>query len=107
MEAVARRGYDDRIVMARTFTKRAAFGMRWRDWFCVIDQKRNTAMLFHLAGDSQADVAAENPELVRMFRYWHLRRLLEAAEDEGRAIEVDLKKLSKEEIENLKSLGYL
>jgi arylsulfatase A-like enzyme len=107
MEAVARRSYDDRIVMARTFAKRDAFGMRWRDWFCVIDQKRNTEQLFHLAGDSQADVAAENPGLVRLFRYWYLRRLLRAAEDEGSAIEVDLKKLSPEEIENLKSLGYL
>lgn len=107
MEGLAGPDYDDRFVVARTFAKQSAFGLRWRDWFYVNEQKTNNEQLFHLAGDPQANVAAANPEIVRLFRFWFIRQSWQAAKDEGKAIEVDLKKLSPEEIENLKSLGYL
>ncbi len=98
---------DDRFVVSWAFSTSETFGIRWRDWYYIREIRSGKERLFRLDGDPLADVAGANP-VVRTFL--HLRFLdwyYRASREEGQSVNIDMKKLPPEEIENLRSLGYL
>lgn len=107
LEAVHSPELDDRFVVSWAFSTHETFGIRWRNWYYIKEIRSGRERLFRLDGDPLTDVADENP-VVRTF--FHLRFLdwyLRASLEEGQSVNVDMKKLPPEEIENLRSLGYL
>ncbi len=83
--------------------------MRWRNWYYIFYLHDNSEALFDLKGDPLRDVVSvvENKNLVTFFRSRFLSWLYPFDNLERTSQSVDLKKLPKEEYENLKSLGYI
>jgi hypothetical protein len=98
---------DERLVVARTLNRCAKYGLRWKDWYYLIDLGNNQDQLFALAVDPLTDVGDRHPRarafLKARFLDWysHFRDLKDYS------IQMNLKNLPAGEIEEMKTLGYL
>lgn len=109
LDAINTRKEDDSFAFSTSFGMPPAIGIRWRGWYYIIYTHNNAEELFDLKGDPIKDVAGlnENEDLVTFFRAKFLHWLYPFDNLERTSQSVDLKKLPKEEYENLKSLGYI
>jgi arylsulfatase A-like enzyme len=101
---------DDRFAFSTTFKIPPSIGMRWRSWYYMLHLRRNNKEeLYNLDTDPLADVAAvrENQDILTFFRAKFLDWYIDFDNLERTSQSIDLKKLPKEEYENLKSLGYI
>jgi|GEM_PF-611854 len=109
LESIKIKNEDDRFAFSTTFGNPPSIGIRWRSWYYIIHMINNQEQLYHLKIDPLKDVAAlkENEDVVTFFRAKFLNWLINFDNLERASQSVDLKKLPKEEYENLKSLGYI
>jgi hypothetical protein len=89
------------------FSTSETFGMRWRSWYYIRELHAGKERLFRLDGDPLTDVADEEPAVRTFFHLRFLDWYFRASSMKGQSVSIDLKKLPPEEIENLRSLGYL
>ncbi len=96
---------DDRMVTSRTGTQPAAYGVRWRDWYYILNLGNNSEQLYRLTVDPLHETA--HPEirsfLKSRFLDWYAR-FRNGSENAGA---ITLKDLPASDIEEMKTLGYL
>jgi len=100
-------GLDDRMIVSRTKTKCPHYGLRWKNWYYIIDFASNAEKLFLLTADPRRDVGAAKPQvrafLKARFLAWYAR-FRDGSDD---AAEIAKKSLPAEDLEEMKTLGYL
>lgn len=109
LEAMNIKEEDDTFAFSTSFGTPPSVGIRWRNWHYIIHQHDNSEELFNLEKDPLKNTAEleDNKDLVIFFRAKFLAWLHPMDNLERTDQSVDLKKLPKEEYENLKSLGYI
>jgi arylsulfatase A-like enzyme len=107
LPAVASREQDDAMSLSRSFSNVGDFGLRWRDWYAIINLAAGTETLYRRAEPVFAEVGAGMENVRLLFRVQFLEWLGRFAEAADRPVPVDLRTLPKNELENLRSLGYI
>ncbi len=109
LESIMIKKEDDSFAFSTSFGTPPVVGIRWRRWHYIIYMHNNAEELFDLKGDPSKNVAGlkENEDLVVFFKAKFMHWLHPFDNLERTSQSVDLKKLPKEEYENLKSLGYI
>jgi arylsulfatase A-like enzyme len=98
---------DERMVVSRTFNRCPTYGMRWRNWYYLIDLGDNEEQLFQLEIDPRQDVAGRYPQVCGNFKVRFLDWYGRFRDSKDYSGEINLKKLPASEIEEMKTLGYL
>lgn len=106
LQAVAAPGLDDTLVIARTIIGPLTYGVRWQNWYYMYNMKNSREKLFQMKSGNPDSIADKHPELCRML-YLRLLDRINQSQTEATIKKIDTSKLSKKEIENLKTLGYL
>lgn len=107
MESIEKNDIDDTFAFSTTFTDRPAYGIRWRDWYYIINTVNNQEELYHLKGDPLINVLLQYPDVATFFKAKVLSWLVEYDNLERESQHIDLKKLPRDIRHNLKSLGYI
>jgi arylsulfatase A-like enzyme len=110
LTSIKKRKIDDRFAFSTTFKIPPSIGMRWRSWYYILHLRRNNKEeLYNLDTDRLRDVAAsrENRDILTFFRAKFLNWYIEFDNLGRTGQSIDLKKLPTEELENLRSLGYI
>jgi hypothetical protein len=96
------------MAVARSFSKAGDLGLRWRDWYAVVNLASGTEALYGRAKPVFTEIEAGAEDDVRLlFKVRFLDWLCRFAEADDRPVPVDLQTLPKNELENLRSLGYI
>ena len=99
---------DDAMAVARSFTNVGDFGLRWRDWYSIINLASGAQTLYARGKPVFPEVSEGEEEDIRLFfKVRFLEWLGRFAEADGHPLPLDLKTLPKNELENLRSLGYI
>ncbi|TFG74008.1 MAG: hypothetical protein E4H23_12665, partial [Chrysiogenales bacterium] len=98
---------DDRIVVCRTGSHYATYGLRWKKWHYLINLFNNREKLFSLTEDPYQDIGASHPALKTILKARFLSWYARFRNSSGKGAEISLKSLPASEIEELKTLGYL
>jgi arylsulfatase A-like enzyme len=107
LDAATMEQENDNIAVCCSFNTRADFGLRWRQWYAIINLGTRGETLYH-AADPFFQKIREPEESVRTFlKARFLEWLKRFSEIDERPVRIDLNSLPKNEIENLRSLGYL
>lgn len=110
LKSIEIKDLDDTFAFSTTFLTPPSISIRWRNWYYVIHQRRNNSEeLFNLDEDRLKDISTlpENKDMLTFFRTKFIRWLVDFDNLERTSQSMDLKKLPKDEYENLKSLGYI
>ena len=108
LPTIAAPGPNDAMAVARSFSKAGDFGLRWRDWYAVVNLASGTETLYGRAKPVFTEIGAGAEDDVRLlFKVKFLDWLGRFAEADDRPVPVDLRTLPKNELENLRSLGYI
>jgi arylsulfatase A-like enzyme len=108
LPAIAAVRPDDAMAVARSFSIVGDFGLRWRDWYAVVNLASGTETLYGRAKPVFTEIGAGAEDDVRLlFKVRFLDWLGRFAEADDRPVSVDLRSLPKNELENLRSLGYI
>ncbi len=107
LPAVAAREQDDAMSVSRSFSNVGDFGLRWRDWYAIINLGAGTETLYRRAEPVFAEAGAGTENVRLLFKVRFLDWLGRFAELDDRPVPVDLRTLPKNELENLRSLGYI
>ncbi|TRZ91768.1 DUF229 domain-containing protein [bacterium] len=98
---------NDDIAVSCSFIDVADFGLRWRQWYDIINMGTGRETLYR-AADPFFQEILEPEESVRTFlKARFLEWLKRFSEIDQTPVRIDLNGLPKNEIENLRSLGYL
>jgi arylsulfatase A-like enzyme len=100
-------GLDDRMVVFRTKTKCPSYGMRWRNWFYIIDFAGNGEKLYLLTADTRRDIAAARPQVRAFLKARFLAWYAQFRDGSDDPAEIAKNSLPKEDLEEMKTLGYL
>lgn len=98
---------DDRMVVSRTLNRCGKYGLRWKNWYYMIDLGNNYDQLFSLTENPLRDCGARRPEVRTFLKARFLAWLSRFRNGSGHAAEIALKSLPASEIEEMKTLGYL
>jgi arylsulfatase A-like enzyme len=85
----------------------ATYSMRWKNWYYILDTKTREAQLYQLDGDPQRDVLRLNPTIATLFAARFISWYKNFEKLDVPLGRLRLPKLSPEEVEALKSLGYI
>lgn len=108
LPAIAAREQDDAMSASRSFSNVGDFGLRWRDWYAIINLAAGTETLYRRTVPVFAEIGTGGENNVRLlFKVRFLDWLGRFAELDDRPVPVDLGTLPKNELENLRSLGYI
>jgi arylsulfatase A-like enzyme len=102
-------GEDDTFAFSTSTEIPPSIGIRWRSWYYIIHMSSGKEELFNLKQDLSRDVAKleENRDLLVFFKTKFLHWYNGFADVDRLSQSVDLKKLPKEDYDELKSLGYI
>jgi arylsulfatase A-like enzyme len=107
LDATTMEQENDNIAVCCSFNTTADFGLRWRQWYYIINMGTGWETLYR-AADPFFQEILEPEESVRTFlKARFLEWLKRFSEIDERPVRIDLNSLPKNEIENLRSLGYL
>lgn len=100
---------DDAFGYSTTFGMPPSIGMRFRHWYYIYHRYNNSEELFDLDKNPLTNIAGakKSADMVLFFRSKFIDWYIQFDNIERTSQSVDLKKLPKEELENLKSLGYI
>jgi arylsulfatase A-like enzyme len=98
---------NDNVAVCCSFYASPDFGLRWRQWYNIINMGTGRETLYR-AADPFFQEIREPEECVRtLLKARFLDWLKRFSEIDQRPVRIDLNSLPKNEIENLRSLGYL
>lgn len=100
---------DEHMAVSRTFNRCPVYGLRWRNWYAVIDLGNSEMELFSLAdgADPLKEVGQRHPRVSSFLMARFLAWLARFRDSGGEAATIPLKSLPASEIEEMKTLGYL
>ncbi|HUU38587.1 MAG TPA: sulfatase-like hydrolase/transferase [Candidatus Desulfaltia sp.] len=99
---------DDAMAVARSFTNVGDFGLRWRDWYAIVNLASGMETLYRRSKPVFTEIGAGEEDDIRLlFKVKFLEWLGRFAEADDQPMLVDLQALPKNELENLRSLGYI
>jgi len=98
---------DDRMVVFRTKTRCPSYGMRWKNWYYIIDFSSNGERLYLLTADPSRDVGAAHPQVRAFLKARFLAWYAQFRDGSDDAAEIAKKSLPAEDLEEMKTLGYL
>ena len=98
---------DDRMVVSRTKTRCPSYGMRWKNWYYIIDFASNGERLFLLTADPRQDVGAAQPQVRAFLKARFLAWYAQFRNGSDDPAEIAKKSLPAEDLEEMKTLGYL
>jgi len=108
LPAICAAASDEAMAVARSFTNVGDFGLRWRDWYAIINLASGKETLYTRGKPVFAEVVeGEDEDLRLLFRAKFLDWLSRFAEGDDHPVPLDLKTLPRNELENLRSLGYI
>jgi len=107
LDAVTMKQENDNIAVCCSFNTAADFGLRWRQWYSIVNRVTGGQTMYR-AADPFFQEVSEPEESVRTFlKARFLEWLKRFSEIDEQPVRIDLNSLPKNEIENLRSLGYL
>jgi hypothetical protein len=99
---------DEDLAVARSFTNVGDFGLRWGGWYSVVNLASGTETLYRRAKPVFTEIGdGEEDDIRLIFKVMFLEWLGRFSEADDRPVSIDLKTLPKNELENLRSLGYI
>ena len=98
---------DDSMVVSRSGKQYATFGLRWRNWYYLINLISSREQLFALAADPFREIGASHPAITAFLKARFLAWYSRFRNSSGKAAEISLKSLPANDIEEMKTLGYL
>jgi len=107
LPAIASGGMDDSLSVSRCFTVRGDYGLRWRDWYAILNPFSGAETLYRSARPVFEKVETGEESIRLLFKVRFLEWLARFAELGTQAVNLDLITLPKNELENLRSLGYI
>ena len=107
LPAIAAGGMDDSLSVSRCFTVRGDYGLRWRDWYAIINPFSGAETLYRSARPVFEEVGTGEESVRLLFKVRFLEWLARFAELGDQAVTINLQTLPKNELENLRSLGYI
>jgi len=107
IEAYFQKEQGNEFSVSRNFFKPGAFGMRWHNYYYIIDLKNFTEELYDVHYEPEKNIIKNHRVLSYYLRTKFLNWLWKYQTIQKQATEVDLKKLSPEELENLRAFGYI
>ena len=102
-----KREMDDRFVVSRTRNKCPEYGLRWKNWYYMIDFSDNDEKLFALAADPKKEIGARYPAIKAFLKARFLDWYDRFRNGSDTPANISLKNLPASEIEEMKTLGYL
>ena len=100
-------GIDDRMVVSRTVNKCPEYGLRWKNWYYMINFNNNREKLFALTTDPFREAGDSHPAITAFLKARFLAWYARFRNSSGNAAEISLKNLPASDIEEMKTLGYL
>ena len=107
LPAISAREPDDALAVARSFSEIGDFGLRWRDWYAIINLATGAETLYRRAEPVFEEAGAGRDVVRPLFKVRFLEWLVRFAERDDQPVPTDLRSLPKNELENLRSLGYI
>jgi len=107
IEAYYQKEQGNEFSVSRTFHKPGAFGIRWHNYYYIIDLKDFRQELYDVKLEPENNIIDSHKALSLYLRTKFLNWLWKYQTIQRKAIDVDLKKLSKEELDNLRAFGYI
>ncbi len=107
LPAIVAREPDDALAVARSFSEIGDFGLRWRDWYAIINLATGAETLYRRAEPVFEEEGAGMDAVRLLFKVRFLEWLVRFAERDDQPVPTDLRSLPKNELENLRSLGYI
>lgn len=98
---------NDNMAISTTFQGRQSFGIRWRDWYYLVNLTDNSQKLYNLKSNPLDDCSDKEPDLITFFRGKFLTWLNRCDRLGEGSQSIDLKKLPADIRDELKSLGYI
>lgn len=108
LPAIAAAGPDDAMAVARSFSQAGDFGLRWRNWYAIVNPASGAETLYGRANPVFTEIRAGAEDDIRLLlKVKFLDWLGRFAEADDRPEPLDLRSLPENELENLRSLGYI
>jgi arylsulfatase A-like enzyme len=107
IEAYYQKEQGNEFSVSRTFHKPGAFGIRWHNYYYIIDLKDFGQELYDVKLEPENNIIDSHKGLSLYLRTKFLSWLWKYQTIQKKAIDVDLKRLSKEELDNLRAFGYI
>ncbi|MCU0236287.1 MAG: sulfatase-like hydrolase/transferase, partial [Acidobacteria bacterium] len=98
---------DDRMVVSRTKTRCPRYGMRWKNWYYIIDFASNGEKLYLLTADPRQDVGAAHPQVRAFLKARFLAWYAQFRDGSDDPAEIAKRSLPAEDLEEMRTLGYL
>ena len=98
---------DDSMVVSRSGKRYATFGLRWRNWYYLINLTSSREQLFALAADPYREIGASHPAIRAFLKARFLAWYARFRNGSENAAEFPISSLPASDIEELKTLGYL
>jgi arylsulfatase A-like enzyme len=107
IDAYYHNNIGDEFAVSRNFLKPGGFGIRWQDYFYVIGLDDFTEKLYDVTNNPGENIVDNKQALSLFLRTKFLKWLRPYQTNQRKEKTVDIEKLSEEELENLRSLGYI
>ncbi len=107
LEAALQRIQGDEIAVARNFLNPGAYGIRWRKYYYIINMRGFKEELYTVKGYPARSYPYENQAVTLYLRGQFLKWLKKYQNLSMVERKISFKKLSRKELENLRSLGYI
>ncbi len=107
LKALHQNAQGNEITVTRNFLNPGAYGIRWRKYYYIINMNGFKEELFKVKGHPPRSYSYTNPVLSLYLRSRFLKWLRKYQNLSLVEKKISFKKLSKKELENLRSLGYI
>lgn len=106
LETLENPDIGDDFTVGRSFTEAAIYNIAFRKWFLLYHMNSNQRELYYHQG--LKDLKKENPEMVKLLESYLFRWVDRIQKNSlGGSLKIQLNELPEEQLENLRSLGYI
>jgi arylsulfatase A-like enzyme len=107
LPAVSAGGMNEAMSVSRAFSNHGDFGLRWRGWYAVINLLSGAETLYCSARPVFKEAGTGEESVRLLFKVRFLEWLARFAELDDQPVAIDLRSHPTNELENLRSLGYI
>ncbi|NIM90741.1 MAG: sulfatase-like hydrolase/transferase [Candidatus Aminicenantes bacterium] len=107
VEAYFQKEQGNEYSVSRNFIMPGAFGLRWRDYYYIMELNDFTEELYNVNISPEINIIDKHKALSLFLRTKFLAWLCRYQTIQKKAKQIDLTKLSPAELENLRALGYI
>jgi len=107
LDAATAEQLNDNIAVCCSFNTTADFGLRWRQWYYIVNLGTSWETYYRAADPFFQEISEPEEGLRTFLSARFLEWFKRFSEIDEQPVRIDLNTLPKNEIENLRSLGYL